>query len=417
MKVVIIFILITVSTFAQNSIINTAHLDFLYENISVDNKDMGIIHIYSNYPYDKWTGDDDEGIACVDDAARAAIFYMKYYEYTTDSSALHKAKNLLSFVMHMQAENGFYYNFIWDDHSINKTFKTSVAEPNWWSWRAIWSLAEGYEFFKKRDSFFSQKLKSQLERSIPAALKWLPKEKKYSIYGGFELPVWLPYETAADQAAILVLGMVKYSSASGDSTYNSGISLLCDGLLMMQAGKDTSFPYNAFLSWQNTWHAWGNSQAPALISAGRLLNNKDFIDAGLKEVNNFYPFVIENNYLSNFIVERSADSVIIKNSSQFPQIAYGIRPMVIASLMAYDETRDEQYARTAGLLSQWFLGKNPAGKEMYSASTGRCFDGINDKDDINKNSGAESTIEALLALLQAEQNEISRSYFITGNED
>ena len=38
---------------------------------------------------------------------------------------------------------------------------------------------------------------------------------------------------------------------------------------------------------------------------------------------------------------------------------------------------------------------------MYDPATGRCYDGINSPVDINRNSGAESTIEALLALQYA----------------
>ncbi len=132
----------------RNTLINTSHLDFLYEQINIAGNKMGIIHIYSNYPDYKWIGDDDEGIACVDDAARAAIFYMNYYSSTSDTGSLNKAEHLVNFLLYMQAENGFYYNFIWPDHSINKTFKTSVAEPNWWSWRAILTLSKAYTFFK-----------------------------------------------------------------------------------------------------------------------------------------------------------------------------------------------------------------------------------------------------------------------------
>ena len=35
------------------------------------------------------------------------------------------------------------------------------------------------------------------------------------------------------------------------------------------------------------------------------------------------------------------------------------------------------------------------------------YDGINDKSTLNKNSGAESTIEALLTILEAEKNPLS----------
>jgi len=37
---------------------------------------------------------------------------------------------------------------------------------------------------------------------------------------------------------------------------------------------------------------------------------------------------------------------------------------------------------------------------MYYPETGICFDGIKSKEEISKNSGAESTIESLMILLE-----------------
>jgi hypothetical protein len=65
-------------------------------------------------------GDHDEGIACVDDASRAAIFYFMRYRQTGSMPYYHKGKMLLKFILNMQAGNGYYYNFIWPDGSINK---------------------------------------------------------------------------------------------------------------------------------------------------------------------------------------------------------------------------------------------------------------------------------------------------------
>jgi hypothetical protein len=39
---------------------------------------------------------------------------------------------------------------------------------------------------------------------------------------------------------------------------------------------------------------------------------------------------------------------------------------------------------------------------MYSKETGRCFDGLSSSTKVNENSGAESTIEALLAIEKIE---------------
>ena len=147
------------------SIINTAHLDSLYEEINVDNKTIsqtpsprrvGIIYIYSEYPDYKWVGDTDEGIACIDDAARAVVFYLEHSKFYGNESSLIKAKKLLEFIMHMQADNGFFYNFIFDDYSINGDHKNSINEPNWWSWRAMWALSNGYLHFVNVDKYFAE---------------------------------------------------------------------------------------------------------------------------------------------------------------------------------------------------------------------------------------------------------------------
>jgi hypothetical protein len=61
-------------------------------------------------------------------------------------------------------------------------------------------------------------------------------------------------------------------------------------------------------------------------------------------------------------------------------------------------TKEDKYLQIAEELGSWFMGKNAAGQIMYDPSTGRGYDGINNVTDINRNAGAESTIEALLSL-------------------
>ena len=69
----------------------------------------------------------------------------------TDKNKIQKVKKLTSFLLYMQNENGWFNNFIWDDLSINTTYKTSIAELNWWSLRALWALESVYHLFKKSD--------------------------------------------------------------------------------------------------------------------------------------------------------------------------------------------------------------------------------------------------------------------------
>jgi hypothetical protein len=171
----------------------------------------------------------------------------------------------------------------------------------------------------------------------------------------------------------------------------------------MQAGDSLNFPYGAFLSWNNTWHAYGNIQAYALLRAGNLLNNTNIIDKALIEVDNFYPWLIKNGFLNYFTIKGMDGKYEITEQEKFPQIAYGIRPMVYACAEAYRITGKVKYLSMAREEAAWFAGKNPAGKVMWDPATGRCFDGIVSNKEINMNSGAESTIEALLSLQALEK--------------
>ena len=72
--------------------------------------------------------------------------------------------------------------------------------------------------------------------------------------------------------------------------------------------------------------------------------------------------------------------------------------MVLAAAEAYRLTSDEKYAEIAGRIAAWYAGANTAGLLMYSKDTGRSYDALTSPSSVNKNSGAESTIEALLCL-------------------
>ena len=74
--------------------------------------------------------------------------------------------------------------------------------------------------------------------------------------------------------------------------------------------------------------------------------------------------------------------------------------MVSGLLRLYDATKDRTYLTMAGLTASWLFGNNAAHQIMYDSSTGICYDGIRDSSTINKNSGAESTIEALWTLAE-----------------
>ncbi len=388
----------------DSSVINAQHLEHLYTPVTFsDSIEAAGIYIYSEAPGYHLVGDSDEGFTCVDDVSRAALFYLRSKSFSADTSAQKRTHNLIRFILEMQAANGYFYNFLLPGDSINKSHETSRAEPNWWSWRALQTLTEASTLIKKSDLQLSGKIDSSIKKllsNIKSDLIPLPLTTK--IVEGIRVPQWLPAGSATDQAAILLLGLINYCSQHNEPELEKYIRKLADGIVMMQQGDKTKFPYSCFLSWENVWHAYGCDQAYALLKAGSFLKDSNYIQKALAEVDHFYPWLLRNGMKSYFTLTKKEKKINVIEEKNFEQIAYGIRPMIFAATEAYEVTGQQKYADISNQLAGWFFGNNDAGIVMYDSKTGRCYDGILSPKKVNKNSGAESTIEALLALQKIE---------------
>ena len=74
--------------------------------------------------------------------------------------------------------------------------------------------------------------------------------------------------------------------------------------------------------------------------------------------------------------------------------------MIWAAAEAYHFSKNDIYLNLSYELESWLKGNNDAKTSMYDPETGICFDGIKSKLEVSRNSGAESTIESLLILLE-----------------
>ena len=390
---------------APVSVINTAHLDKLYEEIRMGDDTVGIVHIYAEYPDYHLVGDQDEGIACVDDVSRAAMFYFMRYQQTDSIEYYRKGKMLLKFILNMQAENGYYYNFIWPDGSINKDGATSKAEPNWWSWRSLWAFGVVGKHLKWEDAGLLHLMVGQRSKLVHKIIHESSFRSTVTDTAfGFTIPTWLPKGSGTDQASIILMSLLIEASQEGKSAYRDSVvsfmNHLTDGIMMMQLHARDSLYDGAFLSWENLWHAYGNIQSYALLMAGQELLDSSMMQSAMHEIDHFYPAYLKEGGLDHFWVKKNNNVISRYDTKVFNQIAYGRSPMIHAALLAHAQSgeTDQKYLELAGELAMWFFGKNPANAMMYDPATGRGYDGINSATEINKNSGAESTIESLLAL-------------------
>jgi hypothetical protein len=83
----------------------------------------------------------------------------------------------------------------------------------------------------------------------------------------------------------------------------------------------------------------------------------------------------------------------------FDQQPIEANAMVSACLEAYRVTTDPYWHAQASRAFDWFLGWNDLGLELYSPSSGGCYDALH-VDRVNQNQGAESTLAFLLSLAE-----------------
>lgn len=387
----------------DTSLVNTTFLDYITVPVTFSNGNKAAgLYIYSAAPSYTPIYATNEGYTCVDDVSRAVLFYIRSSSFTTDTSFRNKGMNLIRFVLNMQSDNGYFYNFLQTNNVINTSGITSVNGPHWWSWRALQAISEGVEKVRPLNPQLASDMDNAIAKIVISIKKDLiPIPQTMVTAGGISLPGWLP--DGADAASTLVLGLIPYCKASNDSDIKLFIKKLCDGIVLMQQGDADHFPYSCILSALNTWHAYGSDQAHTLFSAAAFLNEPAYKATALAEVDHFFTWLLQSGFKNSFAVEETDGVLSPVNMRDFEQIAYATRPLVFGALDAFDATNDPKYTQLAGDIAAWFLGKNAALTKMYDVKTGRPYDGISGPTMVNKNAGAESVVEALLTMQRAQQ--------------
>ncbi len=390
----------------RDGLINLAHLQRLTEIVEWNGEPVGLVHIYSEAPDYGWVDASGEGIACVDDVARAALVYLMYYQRTGDQQALELARAALNFVLRLQAEDGEYYNFVWDrSGTINRDGRTSYKSWNWWAARAQWALAAAIPVFRATDPAYAARLEAAYLRGEEALQRAIGPVGAYNDLHGTPMPAWL-IGNGSDLSALAVIGLATYYESTPNPRTRHLMTNLANGVAAYRLGDARTYPFGAFPSTTTStalWHAWGSHQVHALAFAGRLLDRTDWVEAAQASADQFFARLLASDFINEML------PLPVRGG----QIAYGIEVMTAGFWELYRATGEERYARYAGLSNAWFFGNNMAGVAMYDPDTGRTFDGIDGPTPfrVNRNSGAESTIEALLALLMVGDDPIATRYY------
>jgi hypothetical protein len=287
-----------------------------------------------------------EGIACVDDAARAAILACEIYQEQRAPAARHLAKSWLDFILYMQEPDGRFVNFILDGAGQkNPNGRTSYAGGRWWTARAMWALATGWRVLGD-------------ERYFDAF-------QRGRLAGTADLKV-----TALQALAIMEL----YASEPSEALRRS-VLRRCDRIV---AGIPAYFLDHKET---RTLRPWGYHQLQAVARAGRLFSRVDYLAACERTVKYVVAPLIAHDFAADTPWEHA------------PRCAYDISALVLGIEELYKAMHAPRHRDQALACAAWLYGQNPSGTAIYDPHTGCCADGIDDGVP-SSNCGAESAIEA-----------------------
>jgi hypothetical protein len=285
----------------------------------------------------------EEGVACVDDAARALVLWSDLWVRTRLPVAREWVDGLLAFCRSMQQDDGRFVNFVLDwSGARNTDGVTSRADgASFWQARGARGLAKVWRVFSDQR----------------ARADYLRARASFD-----DRPV------GSDARAVQVLAALDAGDSAAD------ISRWCDDIASQRRGDVLLDGHDA-----TEPHLWGHIQEGVLAIAGVTLGRPDLIT----------------------LARRSADAYlvpVIEAGFALPVVQpYGAASAAYAMARLAEVTGEARYAAAARDARAWFDGRNPAGRPVYDRAAGRVADGV-DGVQLNPHSGAESNVVGAQAL-------------------
>jgi hypothetical protein len=301
---------------------------------------------------------------CLDDNSRALLMALLAYKVKKHRMALDILPIYLSYIHYMQNDDGTFRNFL----SFNRNFLDEIGSEDAFG-RTIWSL--GYLLANAPNDAYYQSGKEVFFEAAPNF------EKLQSIRS----------------IANTMIGVSYYLKTNhSDEGMTERLRKMAYVLIgHYEANKTEDW------HWFESLLAYDNAMLPlALLHSASILHDEKVMRIALESIDFLTNVTLKNGYLS--IIGNEKWYKKDGEQSNFAQQPIDALAMVLMFHQAFHLTKDRTYLNKLFTSFMWFLGENDLRLSLYDFDTKGCCDGL-ERDGVNRNQGAESTLAYLISHL------------------
>jgi hypothetical protein len=299
----------------------------------------------------------------LDDNARALVALCMHYELTADNNDLPYIQTYLNFIQRCLLTTGYFEYYI--NENLNFTKQNRETNPDDATGRAIWALG----FLISKEPLLPAHLIIQANFIMQKALPQL--EEIHS----------------ARAMAFIIKGLFHYQGVFGTNETIRMIEKLANRMVhMYKHGSSKNW------EWFESCLMYANSLLPeALLNAWLITRNRTYKKIAVAS----FRFLLSLTFNNKGLHWEG-------NAEYSGKLPLGVSHTIMALSKFYDAFEIVGYREKMETAFNWFLGQNCLHQMVYNPCTGGCYDCL-EKNNVNLNQGAESTVGYLMARLTVEK--------------
>ena len=325
-----------------------------------------------------------------------AMAYIRHYQIYDNSDSLKKALEAFRFLRYMQGKNGCFHKYLLQNGKIYGKDTEEECNLEEQTAYAFVALAEGIRAVRKAHPGECNQMEDSFLRVVNLIGEGINStETGYGTYTKFQkmkIPAWL-IRGRGDLSAMYLMGMSRFYEDNEYYKLGKIAKELGQGVMEFKFLEPENFPQHAHLTFTDLPTIWKTNnafQTAALAYGSKAFQRKVWLSEARDEGVGF---------LLHLVTSYGPIEGFYPHPDLYPQSAVGAWTLTTNFIALYRVTKNEDFAKIAGLCAAWFFKNNPTGNNLYFAADGSCTDKVFEGG-VNEKKSLKGSAVAILSLLE-----------------